>query len=420
MPSNPRKRVILIIDGLGDRSVAELGHRTPLEAAHTPILDRLASAGEVGLVDPIAPNIIPNTHSGVALLMGCDPGQASQLRRGPIEVAGAGYSLGPDEIAMRANFASIESSDGGFYVRDRRAGRISDGTQALARILQDLDLGDGVRASLISTDDHRGVLLLAGPGLSANISDTDPGDHAMPTRIAQCRPLDGLGDGPGGGTAGLAALFTAEKVNAFVALAYQKLKDHPVNTGRELNGLPPASGVITRSAGGHLTLDNLIVRAGFSAAVVTGCNTVEGLARLFGFSVSNDPSFTGTADTNLAGKLDAVIEALQSNDIVYLHIKATDIFAHDRQAAAKRDFLEVLDQVLDPLTRLGAVLALTADHTTDSNTGMHTADPVPSLIFTPVTTIDSADIEFGESACADGGMPRQSSHEFLLRILRDQ
>ena len=134
MTVSHHKCALLIIDGLGDLPVPELDGKTPLEAAYTPVLDRLASGGLYGLVDPIIPGEIPNTHSGAGMLLGLLPEQAGRLKRGPVEASGAGRVLKAGEIAIRANFATLETRDEALWVTDRRAGRITAGTDELAAV----------------------------------------------------------------------------------------------------------------------------------------------------------------------------------------------------------------------------------------------------------------------------------------------
>ena len=109
--------------------------------------------------------------------------------------------------------------------------------------------------------------------------------------------------------------------------------------------------------------------------------------------------------------------------MVFLHVKAPDICSHDRQPLAKRDFLQRLDAALAPLLETGIVIAIAADHTTNSNTGFHTADPVPALIWQPGsrqpdTSQTDVPVKFGEAACRQGNMERQLSNDFLMRVLR--
>ena len=406
MNHSRQKCAFLIIDGLGDLPVPELAKRTPLEAARTPVLDRLAATGQYGLMDPIVRGEIPNTHSGSSLLLGIRPEQIGRVVRGPVEASGAGCSLKAGDIALRANFATVELRDDGMFVLDRRAGRITSGTDELAADLNHVDLGDGVKADLQSTDQHRGVLVLSGPGLDAAVSDTDPGDVELPALFPFCRP----------GQAG--AEFTADKINLFIEEAHRRLQDHPLNIARAATGKLPANGLITRGAGAWFSVDNVLDEHGISTAVVAGCNTVRGLGKMFGFEAISDPRFTAAFDTDLRAKMAAVVASLDHHEMVYLHVKAPDICAHDRNPMAKRDFLERLDEAMQVLTTAGCVIALTADHTTDSNTGYHTADPVPALLYSPASATQGKAVIFGEEACRNGNMERQTSVEFLQKIVR--
>jgi len=397
---------LLIIDGLGDLPVPELDGKTPLEAANTPKLDQLATAGQYGLVDPITPGEIPHTHSGTGMLMGLFPEQVERLNRGPVEAAGAGRVLAPGDIAVRTNFATIERRNGKLLITDRRAGRITVGTDELATLLTDIDLGDGIRGSLLSTDQHRGVLVLAGSGLNASISDTDPRDSTVPATLEACRPLVPEAE------------LTAAKINRFINEAQRRLVDHPVNIARARDGKPCASGIITRGAGAQFGLDNMLQTLGIRAAIVSGCNTVLGVGRFFGFDAITDSRFTATVETDLHAKVAAACAALRDHELVYVHFKAPDICSHDRQPLLKRDFLQRLDKALEPLLDTGCVIAVAADHTTDSNTGFHTADPVPALIYGPGDRQAVEPVKFGEFACGKGNMGRQPSSEFLSMVLR--
>lgn len=405
-PVTRNKCVLLIIDGLGDLPIPELDGKTPLEAAKTPVLDQLAGSGLYGLVDPIIPGEIPNTHSGTGMLMGLLPEQADRLKRGPVEAAGAGQALAPGDVAVRANFATIEQRDGVFLVTDRRAGRIATGTQELAASLADVDLGDGIRGRFVSTDQHRGVLILSGPGLSDSISDTDPGDQNMPVALDICKPLKPEAE------------LTALKVNRFITEAHRLLAGHPVNKTRSRAGKLPATGIITRGAGSRIELDNVLSMKGLSVGIVSGCNTVLGLGHVFGFNAIKDARFTASLDTDLDAKIAAVKEALASHDLVFIHVKAPDICSHDRQPLAKRDFLQRLDKSLKPLLKMGVTIAVASDHTTNSNTGSHSADPVPALIYQPGAEGRDEPVKFGESSCSEGNMKRQLSNKFLSRVLR--
>ena len=156
---------------------------------------------------------------------------------------------------------------------------------------------------------------------------------------------------------------------------------------------------------------------GISTAVISACNTVLGLGRMFGYEIISDSRFTGGIDTDIDAKFRAALDALQENDLVYIHIKAPDICSHDRRPTAKREFLERFDLALDRLLQEEIVIALTADHTTDSNTGVHTSDPVPSLFYSPDHGPGILGVNFGEEACRNGTMERQTASDFLQTAL---
>ncbi len=399
------KGILLIVDGLGDLPVPALDGRTPLEAAHTPVMDALASAGRYGLVDPIQPGETPNTHSGAGQLLGLDPGQADFLKRGPVEAAGLDMPLAVGDIALRANFATVKETENGLLIVDRRAGRIAEGAAELAKSLDGMELGHGVTVRLRSTEQHRCVLVLSGPGLEAEVSDTDPGNRRMPALSPPCRALDP------------AAQFTARVVNRFVHSAHRLLDRHPLNASRKAAGLMAANGIITRGAGKARPIDNVIHALGLGASVVTGCNTVGGLGRLFGFDVVRKSGFTGNMDTDLEGKIESALAELRGHDLVFVHVKAPDVCAHDLQPLAKRDVLQRLDTALEPLLGMDIKVAVAADHTTNSNTGFHTADPVPALLSLPGAS-SILPVKFGECACRTGNLGRQTSHQFLLEFIR--
>jgi len=403
-----RKGILLILDGLGDLPAPSLDGLTPLEAANTPVMNRLASAGFHGLVDPIGPGLVPNTHSGCGALMGVFPEELGLLKRGPVEASGAGQRLEPGDVAVRTNFATLDSENGRIVVLDRRAGRITENTEELASVLRGVDLGDGITGSLWPTDQHRCVLVLSGPGLDPGVSDTDPGDGKLPAGVKRCSADSGRG------------VLTAEKINRFIEIAHSTLKTHPVNLDRTRRGLLPANGIITRGAGAGFSLRNAVTDKSLSAAVVAGCNTVIGLARTLGYELKTDSRFTADALTDVEAKLEAALVALQVHDLVYVHIKAPDLFGHDHQPEGKRMFLERIDHALRMLeAQPGLMIAIAADHSTDCNSGSHTADPVPAFFYAPSLSGQpaGAPVDFGETACAVGNMPRQTSHQFLSRVL---
>jgi 2,3-bisphosphoglycerate-independent phosphoglycerate mutase len=402
-----RNGLIIILDGLGDRPIPDLDGATPLEAAHTPNMDELVSRGRCGLVDPLYPGVPVSTHTGAGVLFGINTRDAFLLPRGPVEAAGTGLPIMPGDIALRCNFATLKAGTDGLEVIDRRAGRIHTDTDELAEALQDITLEDGFSASVRPATGHRAVMRLSGPGPLPVVSDTDPGSGALPARVLTCHTLDT--DNPLGEQ-------TANAINTFIRHAHARLNEHPVNRKRVQQGLLPANGIITRGAGCISKIHNIIHHIGLSTALVAGERTITGLAQLSNFAVISRPEFTSMADTSLESKVSATLMALQDHDLVYLHVKAPDIFSHDRDPEGKKAFLEKVDAALAPLLQQDIVIGLSADHSTDSNTGRHCGDPVPSLVCAPNGRRDQCH-EFGETQCITGGLGRITARALLLTVL---
>ncbi len=401
-----RKGVLIILDGLGDRNISEFGNKTPLEAANTPNMDRLIQQGQGGQVDPLFPGVPVGTHTGTALLLGISPHSAINLPRGPIEAAGIGISSQPGDVLIRCNFATIEDGSDQLRIKSRRAGRIKEGTDLLAAELEDIDLGAGIRAKLYPATQHRAVLKLSGDGLSAAISDTDPGSRYQGDAILASEPLDGSE----------AAKRTAAALTRFSTLAYQKLSRHPLNLKRAKEGLLAANGIICRSAGVSQSYSSLINHLGMKAALVAGERTLVGLGHMLGYRCHNLASFTSLADTDLQGKFNLAKELLIENDLVFVHIKGPDICAHDFDPTGKKVLLEQIDQALASLIDDEIVIGITGDHSTDSKTGRHTGDPVPSLLYLPDGRRDGC-LTYGEITCIQGGLGRISGTAFLSSLL---
>lgn len=401
------KGLMIILDGLGDRSCQALGGLTPLEGASTPNLDSLLARGQGGLLDPLFPGMPVGTHMGTGTLMGLSCADAANLARGPVEAAGIGLPVRPGDVVLRCNFATLERYGDELGILDRRAGRIKDDTAELAAVLQDVDLDQGILGSLYPATHHRAVLHLTGPGLAAAISDTDPGSGNEHHGVLASRALDPNDAG---------SIAAAAAVNRFVELAADRLEGHPVNQRRRAVGLLPANGIICRSAGHLACFNNLVTHLGCTAAVVTGENTVDGLARLFGYRVYRDPRFNALPDTDLDAKVETAIAALADHDLVFLHVKGPDICSHDHDPVGKRDLLERVDAALAPLLGRQLVIGVTGDHSTDCNSGRHCGDPVPSLLAGPAGRRDAL-TRFGESSCAGGGLGRISATGFLTSLL---
>ncbi len=406
--TSPTPTLLLVVDGLADRPIRALGGRTPLQAAETPTLDRLAREGSSGLADPVAPGVVPDTAAGSLALFGQSP---QAMKRGPVEAMGSGLELRTGDIALRGNFATIDEEGN---VVDRRAGRIRDRAPELARALDRMllpaGLLDEVEVRVKVSTEHRLAIVLRGEGLSSAIQGSDPGEGATPGPAQVPRPIDPE-DERAVYTAGLLALFEEE--------ARRILAHHPVNEERRRLGLPPANAMLTRGAG-HLHRLIPLEEAGIPLRIVcvAGDHTVLGLAHWLGAETISDPLMTANLDTNLELKFKAATEALRRSDLVILHVKGADIAAHDQRPDLKVDFLEKLDRALGELIERHAGplrIAVASDHATLSESGQHAADPLPVLIWGEGVEADEVET-FDEQSAARGALRRFPLQMLLSRL----
>lgn len=394
--------IIAIADGLGDRPVASLNGKTPLQYAHTPCLDQLAKKGSCGLMDPIAPGITVGTDMGHLILFG----HSHQLYpgRGPIEAAGVGLDLQEGDIAFRCNFATYD----GEVIVDRRAGRIRKGTDALAGVL-DGHVCEDVTFFFKEATEHRAVLVMRGEGLSEKVSDSDP---KAPNDGAPYHVVQALEDTP-------QAHKTARLLNQFLVESHQLLKQHPVNLQREAEHQLPANFILTRGGGKMTRLSHLGKELGYSCAVVAGEDTVLGMARLSGYTAVTDESFTGNIDTNIELKARMVLEQLQTHDVVFVHMKATDVMGHDNNPKGKVEAIENYDRlvqlILDNKPE-NCIIALCADHSTPCEKGEHSGEPVPIVISGDGILSDGVET-YDEVACGSGRLNRITGHDFIWSLL---
>ncbi|MCD6236117.1 MAG: 2,3-bisphosphoglycerate-independent phosphoglycerate mutase [Thaumarchaeota archaeon] len=400
------KVVLVVCDGLGDRPTKALNGLTPLQAARAETFDRIAAAGECGIMDVIAPGQPPGSDTAHLALFGYDP-YKYYPGRGAFEALGVGVDLRPGDVAFRCNLGTINEEG---VVVDRRAGRISsDQARILAEALNQIEIEsvDGVKAIFRHSSEHRGVLILRGKNLSRMVSDVDT--HETGVKVPDPRPLDDS----------VEARRTAAALKEFLDKARKILRDHPVNRERVKKGLKPANVVLPRGAGTLPNIDPITKRWGIRAAAIAGGGLYKGVAKAVGFDLIEVPGANGTVNTNLKSKVEAAIKALEEYDLVFLHIKATDSVSHDKNPRKKVEVIEWISRELTPLvdkvSEEGYYLAITGDHTTPSELGEHKGDPVPIAIMGPAVRRDDVK-KFDELSCARGGLCRIRGLD-LMRIL---
>jgi 2,3-bisphosphoglycerate-independent phosphoglycerate mutase len=383
------KAMLVVMDGLGDRPIKELGGLTPLEAAHTPNLDALATRGITGIMNAIGVGQRPGSDTSHLSILGYDIARY-YTGRGTIEVAGLGMDLQPGDVALRGNLGTVDEN---LVAVDRRAGRIAD-TGPFVKDLNGLTF-EGVTMLVQPGTGHRAGIILRGPGLSSRISDNDP--HEVGVKVHEVHPLDDTPE----------AAFTARVLNHFLAEAHRILKDHPLNRERLAQGKPPANYLLGRGAGYYKQVEKFRDRYGLKACAIAGGGLYKGIGRFTGMDVLTVPGATGLANTDIAAKFRAALEALAGDyDFAFVHLKATDAFGEDGDFLGKKGFIERIDRAAGVLLEVpDLLLAVTADHSTPCALKRHSGDPVPLMMAGEGVRTDQVS-QYGERACARGGMGR--------------
>ena len=411
-PKETYRAVIVILDGVGDRPVPELGNRTPLQTARKPNMDYVAKVGITGLMDPIEPGVRPGTDTGHMAIFGYDP-YKYYPGRGPLEAAGIGVRMNPGDVALRCNIATVKEDNGRLIVIDRRAGRIKgDHVKVLVKALNDaIQEVDGVKVEFYPATEHRVVLVLRGSDLSPRISDSDPGTAQEGSPVREVVPLDWSRE----------AERAARIVNKVVRRSYEVLRDHPLNRERIKKGLLPGNIVITRGAGMvPKDLVRFTERFGVKGYVVAEEATVVGVARILGLDGEIPEGSTANLDTDMESILKAALRAYEDGyDIIFIHIKGPDIAGHDANPQGKIRIIERADWLVgEVIKHIGlnrTVIAITADHTTPCTVRDHSGDPVPVAIAGPGVRRDDVS-SYDEISCMKGGLGRiLGTH--LIKIL---
>jgi 2,3-bisphosphoglycerate-independent phosphoglycerate mutase len=416
-----RKILYVVLDGLGDRPIASLGGRTPLEAAATPHLDALAARGQTGLMDAIAPDVAPESDAAVMSILGYDVDRY-YTGRGPLESFGAGLEVRDGDLAWRANFSTVSPE---WTIVDRRVGRnLSDAeARELAEAVQSGVRLEGAGFAFRHTLGHRACLVIRGQGgpLSGQVDNCDPayqrhGNFSIALadpgkQVLEARPLDGSD----------AARRGAELTNEFMRRSYEVLENHPVNRRRRAEGKMPGNMILVRDAGDRLPrMPSFQERFGIRFASLVEMPVEIGIAGLLGMG---QVPVASTADDPERGYSDwaaKTLGALEEWDGLYVHLKGPDVPGHDGDAAGKTRSIEQIDSFyFGPLMRRlegdDFVVAVTADHSTPCELKAHSADPVPVLVCGGVEP-EGAE-SFGEREAREGWLGRLRGQDLVPRLV---
>lgn len=398
------KYIILLGDGMADEPLAELGNKTPLQAAQTPRMDALARCCEQGLVDTVPTGYAPGSDVANLSVFGYDP-TTCYSGRSPLEAASMGVELGAEDVSFRLNLVHLQPHSGRILMDDFSAGHIS--TPEAAEIIATLqkELG-GDEFNFYPGVSYRHLLVWKGG--KDRMQCTPPHD------ITNQGIENYLPEGDG-----------AQELINLITSSQLLLKRHPVNLAREKRGDLPANSIWLWGQGRAPHMETMEARFGLRGAVISAVDLIKGIGVCAGLDIINVPGATGYIDTNYLGKAEAALEALKTRDFVYLHVEAPDEASHSGSLTNKMKAIEDFDKlvvgtIMDGMAALGPhrVLVL-PDHPTPVAKMTHTSDPVPYLLydsagdFPPLRPADG----YSESMASASGIRITPGFKLFARML---
>ena len=418
------KLIYVVIDGMGDLPIEELGGRTPLEVAETPNMDMLAKKGKTGLMYTVRRGVAPESDVAVISILGYDPFE-HHAARGSIEACGAGLEFKNGDLALRCNFATMDENG---RIIDRRVGR--DLTTEEARILAEA-INKEVKLEsypadfqFMNTLGHRGVLVIRSKGipLSGEITNTDPAyERVKGLGVAKAKgemilqrskPLEKTES----------ARISADLVNEFVQKSHIILDRHELNKKRIAEGKLSANAILTRDAGSSLpNFFDINEKYNVKFACFVDMPVERGIARLAGMHLVELPPPSGDVRADYSMRVKRLLEILPSYDCFYIHLKGPDEPGHDGNFELKTKTIEIVDKsffgnLLPKIDLEDCVICVTADHSTPCKLKAHSDDPVPLLI--SGDKIPGDDVErFSERECRKGDLGVLSRGTELMPML---
>jgi 2,3-bisphosphoglycerate-independent phosphoglycerate mutase len=419
------KLIYVVIDGVGDLPIEELGNKTPLEVAETPNMDFLAKKGETGMMYTVGKGIAPESDVAVISILGYDPFKYS-TGRGILEAFGADVIVKDGDLALRCNFATLGSEN---KIIDRRVGR--DLTTNEARELSKA-VNEKVRLESHPVDfefentiGHRGVLVIRDKKrtLSSKITNTDPAYSRMEKLgvaettvemiLKRCEPLDKTYE----------AKISAELVNEFTQKSHDVLDEHEINKRRVAEGRLKANVILTRDAGHCLPkFFNINEKYGVSFVSLVDMPVERGISKLTGMHMIDLPPPSHDFKEDCILRVKKLLHVLPSFDCFYIHIKGTDEPGHDGNFRLKTQLTAMVDKyflgnLLKEIKLEDCVVCVTADHSTPCKLKVHSDDPVPIVISGGKIKKDNV-VKFCEKECKKGSLGvLQHGTELMPRLI---
>lgn len=402
------KYLVLLCDGMADYDIAEFGGKTPLEAANTPNMDRLAKKSEIGLVKTVQDSMKPGSDVANLSVLGYDP-EVYYTGRSPLEAGSIGIDMKPTDVSFRCNLVTLSDEENyeDKTILDYCADDIS--TAEAREIVKTLaEHFNCEEFQLYSGVSYRHCLIWNG-------GTTDVGTLTPPHDITG-KPIKEY----------IPKHENAKKLYDMMIKSYDILKNHPINKEREKRGLRPANSMWLWGEGKRASLTPFKEKYGLSGSMISAVDLLKGIGKFSGMNVVDVEGATGYIDTNFEGKAQAAISEFENGqDFVYIHVEAPDECGHRHEIENKKRSIELIDEkILGPVLRYlddsdeEYKILIMPDHATPLSLRTHTNDPIPYLIYRKNNEKSGNEV-FNEKTCKSSGIYIDKGHTLLEKMIKE-
>ena len=396
------KYVIVLADGMADEPLQQLGGKTPMEIASTPVMDKLAASGQVGLVSTVPEGMKPGSDVANLSVMGYNPSECYS-GRSPLEALSVGVSMEQTDVIFRCNIVTVseEETYAEKTILDHSSGEIST---------EDADvLMDAVREafnneefSFFTGTSYRHITVWK----NGEVLDLEPPHDHLGQVIGQFLPQN-------------------PKFRAMMERSFDILNNHPLNIQRAAQGKNKANSLWFWGAGTKPALQNFYEKTGLTGTMISAVDLLKGIAVGAGMHSVNVPGATGSLDTNYEGKAQAALDALlkEGSDFVYIHLEGPDEMGHQGEMEHKIQAIEYIDEKIIGAVKAGLDAAkedyrilVLPDHPTPIRCRTHTSDPVPYVLYDSTKPNDQG-CAFTEKGAKESGIYVEHGYELIRKLI---
>lgn len=396
------KYIVVLGDGMADEPIAELGGKTPLDAANTPVMDELASKGVMGMVQNVPEGMVPGSDVANLSVLGYDPA-ANYSGRSPLEALSVGVPMEDDDVIFRSNIVTLTEEEP--YeektILDHSSGEIST---ADADVLM-----DAIRAKFnnetfqfYTGTSYRHVLVWK----HGRVAKLEPPHDHLGSVIGPYLPQEDV-------------------LRSMMKESFPVLNSHPLNEARKAAGKNKANSLWFWGAGTKPKVRNFQAKTGLKGAMISAVDLLKGIAVGAGMQVYRVEGATGSIDTNYEGKAQAAIDALLRDgcDFAYIHVEAPDEMGHQGKVHEKVKSIEYLDSRLIALIKKAMEdagedfrMLVLPDHPTPIRIRTHNGDPVPYILYDSTKQMKKRERYTEEAARATGNF-EPHGYKLIDRLL---